>query len=102
MDCRIHGEVSLGNDVMMGPECVLVAQNHQHELSGVPFIEQAYVERPIRIGNNVWLGTRVIVLPGVEIGDDCVIGAGTVVSRDVPPGSVVVGSRQTVIRCRAE
>jgi maltose O-acetyltransferase len=48
--------------------------------------------RPIRIGDNVWIGGGAIVLPGVTIGDDAVIGAGSVVTRDVPAGDVVVGN----------
>jgi maltose O-acetyltransferase len=48
--------------------------------------------RPVRIGHNVWIGGGAIVLPGVTVGDDAVIGAGSVVTRDVPPGAVVVGN----------
>ncbi len=54
--------------------------------------------RPITIGNNVWLGGGVIVLPGVSIGDDSVIGAGSVVTKDVPAGVVTVGSPARVVR----
>jgi maltose O-acetyltransferase len=46
----------------------------------------------VRIGHNVWIGGGAIVLPGVTVGDDAVIGAGSVVTRDVPPGAVVVGN----------
>ena len=48
--------------------------------------------RPIRIGRNVWIGGGAIILPGVTIGDDALIGAGSVVTRDVPAGATVVGN----------
>ena len=54
--------------------------------------------RPVRIGDNVWLGVRVIVLPGVSIGDGSVIGAGSVVTDDIPPRSLAVGAPARVIR----
>jgi maltose O-acetyltransferase len=47
---------------------------------------------PVRIGSNVWIGGGAIVLPGVSIGDDAIVGAGSVVTRDVPPGTTVVGN----------
>jgi acetyltransferase-like isoleucine patch superfamily enzyme len=57
---------------------------------------------PIVIGNNVFIGMDSMILPGVTIGDDCVIGAGSVVSRDVPSGSVAVGTPARVVRSVAE
>ncbi|MDE6348466.1 MAG: sugar O-acetyltransferase, partial [Bacteroides sp.] len=54
--------------------------------------------RPITIGNNVWIGAQVCVLPGVTIGDDCVIGAGSVVCKDISAGSLAVGNPCRVIR----
>ena len=53
---------------------------------------------PIRVGNNVWIGGNVIVLPGVSIGDNCVIGAGSVVTRDIPSGTVAAGNPCRVLK----
>ena len=53
---------------------------------------------PIMIGNNVWLGARVIVLPGVTIGENSVVGVGSVVTRDIPPRSLAVGTPASVVR----
>ncbi|WP_308462078.1 CatB-related O-acetyltransferase [Mesorhizobium sp. INR15] len=55
---------------------------------------------PIRIGNDVWIGRRAIILSGVTIGDGAVIGAGAVVSKDVPPYAVVVGNPAALVRYR--
>lgn len=54
--------------------------------------------RPISIGNNIWIGADVCVLPGVTIGDNCVIGAGSVVNKNIPAGSLAVGNPCRVIR----
>lgn len=54
--------------------------------------------KPIEVGNNVWIGGNVVVLPGVKIGDHCVIGAGSVVTKDIPDNSVAVGNPCKVIR----
>lgn len=54
--------------------------------------------RPITVGNNVWIGGNVCVLPGVTIGDNCVIGAGSVVVKDIPANSVAAGNPCKVIK----
>mgnify|MGYP000091352893 CR=1 FL=1 len=57
---------------------------------------------PVEIGDDVWIGTRVIVLPGVKLGAGCVIGAGSVVTRDIPPLAVAAGNPARVIRQRGD
>lgn len=89
-------KISIGDNVFIGPSCGFYTANHpldyQTRNQGV---EQAL---PISIGNNVWLGSNVIVLPGVKIGDGCVIGAGSVVTKDIEANSVAVGIPCNVIR----
>jgi maltose O-acetyltransferase len=64
-------------------------------------MEQGFEEeRPVRIGNDVWIGDRVIILPGVTIGDGCIIGAGSIVTHDTPPYSISAGNPARVIRYR--
>ncbi|MBE6037126.1 MAG: acyltransferase [Clostridiales bacterium] len=97
----IHGKVIIGDDVMMGPECVMLTANHNMARTDIPMNRQGDgEEKPVRIGNDVWLGARVIVLPGVTIGDGAVIGAGSVVTKDVPPYCVAAGNPARVIRDR--
>lgn len=84
---------------MMGPDVAIYTRNHKHELNGEPFCAQGYEERkPVVIGNNVWIGTRCIILPGVHIADHAVLGAGAVVTHDVPSGVVVAGNPAKIVK----
>lgn len=93
LDCA---PIEIGNDLQMGPMVQLYTATHpldpEERRSG---LEAA---RPIRIGDDVWIGGGAIVLPGVVIGDGAVIGAGSVVTRDVPPRTLVVGNPARVVR----
>jgi maltose O-acetyltransferase len=101
VNCRLHGPVSIGRDVMMGPDVVIIARNHAFQDTDAPMIEQGYDEpRAVAIGNDVWIGTRAIILPGIAVGDGAVIAAGAVVTKDVPAGAVVGGNPARVIRRR--
>lgn len=92
------GGVSIGDDVLIGPYVLLQSQDHRFEDPDVAFNRQGYERRAITIGDNVWIAARVTVLPGVHIGKDVVIGAGSVVTRDIPDGSLAVGAPARVIR----
>ena len=65
-------------------------------------MDQPRVERSVVIGDDVWLGARVIVVAGVEIGDGCIIGASSVVTRSIPAGSIAVGNPARVVGRRGE
>jgi maltose O-acetyltransferase len=101
MNSRIDRDVTIGEDVLMGPDVVLMTIGHAFSDPNIPINQQGgTVRQPIRIGNDVWLGTRVLVLPGVEIGDGSVIGAGSVVTKSIPPMSIAVGVPAKVVRSR--
>jgi len=101
INCEINGSVKIGNCVMMGPEVVIYTSGHTFDSIDVPMMDQGdTAERPVTIGNDVWLGRRVIIMPGVNIGDGCVIGAGAVVTKDIPAYSVAVGVPAKVIKSR--
>jgi maltose O-acetyltransferase len=88
--------ITIGDDVQIGPNVQLLTPTHPVE----PGLRRAKWEAaaPITIGDNVWLGGGVIVLPGVTIGADSVIGAGAVVPRDIPSGVLAVGNPARVVR----
>ena len=102
VDCRIYGAVKIGNDVMMGPEVVVLPRNHRFDRLDIPMWRQGHSTEPIVIDDDVWIGTRAILLPGVKIGKGAIIGAGAVVTRDVPEYSVVGGNPAKVIKFRKE
>ncbi len=93
------GAISIGSDCNFGPNCFVTASNYGIE-AGTPFLDQAKVDADIVIGDDVWFGTGVVVLAGVTIGSHCVIAAGSVVTRDLPPNSIVGGVPAKVIRER--
>jgi maltose O-acetyltransferase len=98
---EIHGPTTIGRDVMMGPEVLIYALAHGTERLDIPMIEQGYAPpRTVTIGDDVWIGARAIILPGVTIGSGAVVGAGAVVAKDVPPRSVCVGNPARVVRIR--
>jgi maltose O-acetyltransferase len=94
--CLDTAPVSIGDDTQLGPGVQLLTPHHPLEPG--PRRERWESAQPITIGRNVWLGGGVIVCPGVTIGDDTVVGAGSVVVRDLPPGVLAVGNPARVVR----
>jgi maltose O-acetyltransferase len=88
--------VTIGDDVQIGPNAQLLTATHPLEPDARRDKREA--AEPIVISANVWLGGGVIVCPGVTIGSDTVVGAGSVVMRDLPAGVVAVGSPARVLR----
>lgn len=98
--CQIYGGVSLGADVLMGPDVKLITRNHCYQDLSRPIRSQGEEFTPIRVGDDVWLGANVVVLPGVEIGDHSIIAAGAIVTRSIPEYSIAGGNPARVIRDR--
>ncbi len=93
LDCA---KVKFGNNVFIGPNCGFYTAEHpldyQTRNNGIEFA------KPITVGNNVWFGGNVCVMPGVIIGDNCVIGGGSVVTKNIPANTVAVGNPCKVIK----
>ena len=101
INCSIGGKTIIGSDVMMGPECVIFSRNHCFERTDIPMIQQGYSEsKEVVIGDDVWIGRRVMILPGVHIGSGVVIGCGAVVTKNIPDYAVVGGIPAKIIRYR--
>jgi maltose O-acetyltransferase len=82
--------IEVGEGCQIGTFVQLLTADHPRD----PVLRKQGLEsgKPVRIGQNVWIGAGAIVLPGVSVGDDAIIGAGSVVTRDVPPGATVMGN----------
>ena len=103
INCSIPPEVTIGNDVMMGPECMMFTSNHASADLTIPMNRQGFdAPRPIVIEDDVWIGARVTILPGVRVGRGSIIGAGSVVTHDVAPYSIVGGNPARLIRSRKD
>lgn len=101
--CRVRGPLFIGNDVMMGPDVVILGVNgHGFSRTDIPMRLQsdknAKGVKATRIDSDVWIGTRVIIMPGVHIGTGCIVGAGAVVTKDVPAFAIVGGVPAKVLK----
>ncbi|GHD96089.1 acyltransferase [Streptomyces naganishii] len=96
------GCVSLGAHLTMGPDCLFITGDHPVPRSGGNFRDHAPVHADIVVEEDVFLGARVTVLPGVTIGRGAAVGAGSVVTKDVPAEVVVAGNPARVIRARTK
>jgi len=93
VDCILSGEINIGNDVMMGPRCALLARNHSYSKLDVPMNIQGYNRmKPITIDNDVWIGFGAIILGGVKVGKGSIVAAGAIVTKNVPPYTIVGGN----------
>lgn len=98
LDAR--GNLDIGRDSQVGFESIILTSTHRFEDLDQPILEQGMRFKPVRIGNDVWIGARVIVLAGLTIGDHAIVGAGSIVTRDVPKGAIVAGNPAKLIRNR--
>jgi len=95
-----HSSIDIGSHVSISPYCALLAASKDMSDASIPLMQQRRTSKGIRVGDNVWIGTGVVVLDGAEIGADVVIGAGAVVNKSIPSGTVAAGIPVRVIRTR--
>jgi acetyltransferase-like isoleucine patch superfamily enzyme len=105
-NCHINENVfiqgaDIGNYVMIAPDVAILSKSHAYNDLNIPMINQGETEEQIPvIEDNVWIGRRAIILPGVRLGSGCIIGAGSVVTRNIPPNTIVGGVPAKIIRNR--
>jgi len=89
-----HKQVKIGHHCLLG-HYTLIIDNNEH---GVDHRDVVLASAPVTIGDHVWIGSRVVILPGVSIGDYAAVGAGSVVTKDIPPNCLAVGNPARVVR----
>lgn len=93
-----RGGLEIGKYTMVGFGAVILSYTHNFETSRKPYVLQGFFGKKITIGSNVWIGARVVILPGVTIGNNVIIGANAVVSKDIPSNRIVGGIPAEIIR----
>lgn len=100
---HLYGKVVIGDDVMMAPDVVIYTRNHETKNTTIPMnVQGSTPEEPVFIGDDVWIGGGVTILPGVSVGSHSVLAAKAVVTKDVPEWAVVGGNPAKVIKYRRE
>ena len=100
---QIHGEgkVTIGRNFHSGVECMIITQNHNFDNgTEIPFADNDYIYKEVTIGDFVWLGSRVTILPGTKIGEGAIIQGGAVVHGEIPPYAIVGGNPAKVFKYR--
>lgn len=100
INASVHGPLRIGENVMMGPDVTILTHTHNIERTDIPMGRQGTVVKEVSIGDDVWIGMRSIIMPGVRIGNGVVIGAGAVVTKNVPDFAIVGGVPARIIRYR--
>lgn len=103
INCHVPNNIKIGKNVLMGPNCFMLENlSHNYSRIDIPIIEQGglCLEGRIEIGEDVWIGRQVMILSCKKIGSHSIIGAGSVVGKDIPEYSVAVGNPIRIIRDR--
>lgn len=97
------GAAKIGDNVMMGPDVIMMSRDHLFQSRSLPMrLQGAAEDNPVVIGDDVWIGTRAILLPGVRVGKGAIIGAGAVVTKNIPEYSIVAGNPARIVGYRPE
>lgn len=99
-NCIIQSNTTIGDYVIMGPDVKIYTKNHGIERLDIPIAKQELNEKPVKIGNDVWIGANVVILPGVTIGNHVVLAAGAIVTKDIPDYAIVAGVPAKIIKFR--
>jgi acetyltransferase-like isoleucine patch superfamily enzyme len=97
---QVRGKVVIGNDVIFGPGVSIFSENHKFDDPDLPVSVQGEIRKGVKVGDGVWLGARSVILDGVQIGQNSIIAAGSIVNKDVPPYTIAGGVPAKIIRTR--
>jgi maltose O-acetyltransferase len=100
MQIHLNEHVYIGDNSDIGPEVHIYTQDHRNDRTDIPMQKQGYVKAPVKIGNDVWVGAKSVIVKGVTINDGVIIGAGSVVTKDCEAYSVYGGVPAKKIKSR--
>ena len=95
LNAECGGSIKIGNNVLIGPGVMMRASNHNFRDPKVPIKKQGHSPGEIAIGENVWIGANVTILPNISIGNNSVIAAGSIITKDVPENSIFIQKRES-------
>ncbi len=96
----VRGDIEIGDNVIFGPRVNIFSENHNFDKVDIPIKHQGVTKDKTIIGNDVWIGGNVSIMSGVNIGDGCIIAAGAVVTKNIPPYSIIGGVPAKIIKNR--
>jgi maltose O-acetyltransferase len=94
-----NGGLTIGDNVRLAPEVTVLTRNHDYNSEALPY-DNSYVNKPVTIEDNVWVGTKAIILPGVTVAEGAIIAAGAVVTKDVPRLAICGGNPARILKYR--
>ena len=97
---QVRGKVEIGDNVIFGPYAKIFSENHNFSNTEIPITSQGESRKGVNVMNDVWVGSNVIILDGVTVGQFSIIAAGSLVNKDVPPYSIVAGVPAKIIKMR--
>ncbi len=100
VNCKVRGPLQVGKNVMMGPDVIILTHSHNFDDVNTPMRQQGGCTKGVIIGDDVWIGTRAIILPGICIGNGVIIGAGAVITKDIPDYAIVGGVPARILKYR--
>ena len=102
INCHIqNGGVTIGDNVLIGPDVMIFTTNHETSRTDIPICLQGNAKpKPVTIEEDVWIGARVLIMPGVVVKKGCVVGGGTVLTKTFPEYSVIAGNPGMVVKKR--
>lgn len=89
------GELIIGDNFHSGEDILILAKNHNYEGKAIPY-DDTYIEKKVTIEDNVWLGDRVLIIGNVHIGEGVIVGAGAIITKNIPPLAIVIGNNKII------
>lgn len=97
--CLVADDISIGENTILASDILITSENHgMNPECDVPYYKQSLITGAVHIGGNCWIGEKVVILPGVTIGDYCIIAASSVITKSIPPYSLAAGNPARIIK----